>query len=71
MYEIGHEWTDEENELLVKAVRVYPPGTRQRWETIADYINSRIKSGNGVSPDDVLHRVKERQNTGMFAGDIL
>ena len=49
----------------MKAVRAYPPGTRNRWETMADYINTRVKSGNGVTPDDVLHKVKERQNTGV------
>jgi hypothetical protein len=70
LHTVEHAWTGEENELLVKAVRVYPPGTRQRWETIAEYINSRVKAGSGVSADDVLKKVKEQQNTGT-SGAIL
>jgi DnaJ family protein C protein 2 len=35
------EWSQEEIKLLVKGLKKYPGGTRQRWKKIADMINTK------------------------------
>ena len=40
--EIDSQWTDEEFKLLIKAVNLYPPGTGNRWEVVAEYINHHL-----------------------------
>ncbi|KFD65944.1 hypothetical protein M514_03899 [Trichuris suis] len=36
-------WTKEETQLLVRAMRLFPAGTKSRWETIATFINEHKK----------------------------
>ena len=39
------EWTKDEIQMLVKAVKVYPPGTQgDRWKYIADYVQLHAKT---------------------------
>ena len=34
-------WTKEETALLTKGIVKYPPGTKERWQTIADFIGTK------------------------------
>jgi hypothetical protein len=36
---VSAPWADEEVSMLVKAIAKFPGGTRNRWATIANYIN--------------------------------
>ncbi|CDW55639.1 dnaJ subfamily C [Trichuris trichiura] len=36
-------WTKEEAQLLVRAMQLFPAGTKSRWETIATFINEHKK----------------------------
>ncbi|GAU89711.1 hypothetical protein RvY_02226 [Ramazzottius varieornatus] len=40
--ETDSQWSDEEFRLLVKAVNLYPPGTGNRWQVVAEYINHHL-----------------------------
>eukprot|EP00123_Amoebidium_parasiticum_P018619 comp24254_c1_seq1/m.44963 comp24254_c1_seq1/g.44963 ORF comp24254_c1_seq1/g.44963 comp24254_c1_seq1/m.44963 type:complete len:634 (-) comp24254_c1_seq1:300-2201(-) len=54
-------WSDLEEELLVKAVKTFPAGTRQRWDVMANYINIRHPESK-LTGEEVLSKVKERQH---------
>lgn len=56
------DWTDDEVQLLVKAVTVYPAGTIKRWETIATYLNTHSPASfKDKSDKDVISKVKNMQ----------
>lgn len=40
-------WSQEEVQLLVKAVNLFPAGTVRRWETVAGFINTHSTGGGG------------------------
>eukprot|EP00127_Corallochytrium_limacisporum_P007372 Clim_evm9s249 gene=Clim_evmTU9s249 len=63
-------WTEEEQALLTKAVRLYPAGYTNRWETIANYINDHAGEEGHVkkTEKDVIGRVKD--NKGVDVGKI-
>lgn len=50
----GKPWTRDELSLMAKATTKHPPGTRNRWEVIANFIGSR-------SADEVIAKSKELQ----------
>ncbi|EUB62569.1 DnaJ subfamily C member protein [Echinococcus granulosus] len=41
--EANSRWTFEMNQLLIKAVNLFPAGTQKRWEVIAAYVNQHEK----------------------------
>jgi hypothetical protein len=45
------EWTQEEIALLTKAIVKFPPGTTNRWKTIAEDV--------GKSQKDVISKAKQ------------
>ena len=45
-------WSNEEIAALTKAITRFPPGTTQRWKTIAEYVESR-------SQKDVIKKAQE------------
>lgn len=52
MKEEDSNWTKDDIALLTKAVVKFPPGTNQRWKTIADYMGGR-------SQKDIIKKAKE------------
>ncbi|XP_032218836.2 dnaJ homolog subfamily C member 2 [Nematostella vectensis] len=56
--EADQEWSDEQLQLLVKAVNLFPAGTVSRWRVIADYVNDHAKTGNKREPKHVIVKVK-------------
>ncbi|XP_065912315.1 dnaJ homolog subfamily C member 2-like isoform X2 [Dysidea avara] len=56
-------WNQEQLQLLVKGVNLYPPGTADRWNTIADYINSHVQSDHKTAAM-VVTMVKKLQKLG-------
>ena len=38
---VDSNWTPEEIKLLTKAIVKFPPGTKQRWFVITDYIGNK------------------------------
>uniref|UniRef100_A0A0N4Z3P0 DnaJ homolog subfamily C member 2 n=1 Tax=Parastrongyloides trichosuri TaxID=131310 RepID=A0A0N4Z3P0_PARTI len=60
---ISTAWTPEEIELLVKATRLMPPGTSERWKQVSDYINTHKKDKSFVrTTKDVLKYIKEKSS---------
>jgi len=60
------KWPDGELQLLIKGVNLFPAGTVQRWETIANFLHQHMESSNR-SPKEVLAKAKELQKMDMAA----
>ncbi|VDM34289.1 unnamed protein product [Hydatigera taeniaeformis] len=50
-------WTFEMNQLLIKAVNLFPAGTQKRWEVIAAYVNQHER-GVEVTGKEALKQAK-------------
>ncbi|XP_038054398.1 dnaJ homolog subfamily C member 2-like [Patiria miniata] len=57
----GKNWSNEEVQLLVKAVKMFPAGTVSRYEVIANFINQHSPSGNSKTAKDVINKTKNLQ----------
>uniref|UniRef100_A0A3P9DV59 DnaJ homolog subfamily C member 2 n=1 Tax=Maylandia zebra TaxID=106582 RepID=A0A3P9DV59_9CICH len=54
-------WNEEDLQLLIKAVNLFPAGTNARWEVIADYMNTHSTSGMKRTAKDVINKAKNLQ----------
>lgn len=54
------EWSSDELQMLIKAVNVFPAGTNQRWEVVANFINQHVADSQ-KSAKQVLAKAKELQ----------
>ena len=59
-------WTQEEVQLLVKAVKLHPAGTVKRWEAIAVFINSHSSTSEIKTSQQVISKVKMLKKMGMY-----
>ncbi len=58
-------WNYDDIQLLIKAVKLFPIGTKDRWAVIAKFINDKSSSGLTRNHRDVLEKAKELQNSGQ------
>lgn len=54
-------WTEDEIKLLVKAVSLFPAGTKERWEVIAKYMAQHSPKNLHRDAKQVLNKVKQIQ----------
>uniref|UniRef100_A0A671T5Y9 DnaJ homolog subfamily C member 2 n=1 Tax=Sinocyclocheilus anshuiensis TaxID=1608454 RepID=A0A671T5Y9_9TELE len=54
-------WNEEDLQLLIKAVNLFPAGTNARWEVIASYMNQHSSSGVKRTAKDVINKAKTLQ----------
>ncbi|CAG0918053.1 unnamed protein product [Notodromas monacha] len=52
------KWSHEDLQLLIKAVNLFPAGTSQRWEVVANFVNQHTKTDIKRIAKDVLSRAK-------------
>lgn len=57
----ANQWSPEELNLLIKAVNLFPAGTNQRWEVVANFINQH--HGGNRAAKEVLAQAKELQQS--------
>ncbi|XP_073336920.1 dnaJ homolog subfamily C member 2 [Pagrus major] len=57
----GKGWNEEDLQLLIKAVNLFPAGTNARWEVIANYMNIHSTSGMKRTAKDVINKAKNLQ----------
>jgi len=56
-------WSDDELALLIKAVNLFPSGTNERWEVLANYVNQHTKTpSTEKSAKEALAKAKELQS---------
>lgn len=58
----NNDWETEDVQLLIKAVNLFPAGTNQRWEAVANFINQHSKNGER-NAKQVLAKAKSLQGT--------
>lgn len=65
-------WSENDLQLLIKAVNLFPAGTNQRWEIVANFINQHSSSTNGVTRDakEVLAKAKNLQSTDFSKSSL-
>ncbi|XP_060064628.1 dnaJ homolog subfamily C member 2-like [Ylistrum balloti] len=59
------EWKEEEVQFLIKAVNLFPAGTKDRWEVIASFIKQHVTASN-KNARDVLGKAKDLQKNDTF-----
>ncbi|CAL9683298.1 unnamed protein product [Knipowitschia caucasica] len=57
----GKGWIQDDLQLLIKAVNLFPAGTNARWEVIANYMNIHSTSGTKRTAKDVINKAKNLQ----------
>lgn len=70
---IAPEWNEENLQLLVKSVNLFPAGTNQRWEVIANFINQHgtfKQDSNQFTAKLVLAKAKDLQNTDFSKNNL-
>lgn len=65
-------WCNENMQMLIKAVNLFPAGTVQRWEVIANYINQhgKIIGGKKFISRDVLNKAKDIQSSNFTKNSL-
>ncbi|KAL7307390.1 hypothetical protein TKK_0000575 [Trichogramma kaykai] len=64
-------WSETDLQLLIKAVNLFPAGTNQRWEVVANFINQH--SGNAEvrrEAKEVLAKAKDLQSTDFSKSSL-
>lgn len=61
---VKKSWNDAETAALIKGVNLFPAGTQDRWEVIANFISQHVAGSNKVAKD-VLSKAKELQKNDM------
>ncbi|RZC38957.1 dnaJ -like subfamily C member 2 [Asbolus verrucosus] len=66
------DWNEENIQLLVKAVNLFPAGTNQRWEVVANFINQHgvFNSSARFNAKVVLAKAKDLQNTDFSKNNL-
>lgn len=63
----GNPWASADISLLIKAVNLFPAGTAQRWEVVANFMNQHTKNGRlPVTAKEVLSKAKELQSSEEY-----
>lgn len=65
-------WIPENMQLLIKAVNLFPAGTVQRWEVIANYLNQHGTNlgGKKFIARDVLNKAKDLQSSDFTKNSL-
>ena len=67
----GKEWSNDELALLIKAVNLFPAGTNQRWEVVANFINQHTKTPEiQRQAKETLSKAKELQSGDFHMSQI-
>lgn len=69
------EWTDAELKLLTKAANLFPGGTPNRWETVADYFETHSSKDSRRSVNEIIQKfknmnIREKSSTNASAGVV-
>ncbi|XP_015183385.1 PREDICTED: dnaJ homolog subfamily C member 2 [Polistes dominula] len=65
-------WNENDLQLLIKAVNLFPAGTNQRWEVVANFINQHSTSSSSITRDakEVLAKAKDLQSTDFSKSSL-
>lgn len=66
-------WTNENVQLLIKSVNLFPAGTNQRWDVVANFVNLHATNLSELvqfTAKDVLNKAKEIQSSDFTKNDL-
>lgn len=65
-------WSENDVRLLIKAVNLFPAGTNQRWEIVANFVNQHSDSINAIkrSAKEVLAKAKDLQSSDFSKSSL-
>jgi len=67
----NREWSSEDMALLIKAVNLFPAGTNQRWEVVAEFVNQHSNQTDITrQPKETLAKAKEMQNSDFHLSSL-
>lgn len=66
------EWTPEMTQLLIKAVNLFPAGTNQRWDVVANFLNqhSTFTDEKRFAAKEVLNKAKDLQSSDFSKSSL-
>ncbi|CAH0401104.1 unnamed protein product [Chilo suppressalis] len=66
------EWTPDMTQLLIKAVNLFPAGTNQRWEVVANFLNQHgtFTDDKRFTAKDVLNKAKDLQSSDFSKSSL-
>lgn len=70
---VAPEWNEDNIQLLVKAVNLFPAGTNQRWDVVANFINQHgkfVENSSKFNAKIVLAKAKDLQNTDFTKNNL-
>jgi DnaJ family protein C protein 2 len=63
---IKGDWSNDELALLIKAVNLFPAGTNQRWEVVANFVNQHTQTPSiQRNAKETLAKAKELQSVNF------
>ena len=60
-------WSYDDIQVLIKAIKLFPAGTPDRWAVIAKFVNDKSSSGQTRNHRDVINKAKELQNSSLLS----
>lgn len=66
-------WNNENVQLLIKAVNLFPAGTAQRWDVVANFINlhaTNLPNNFRFVAKDVLNKAKDIQSSDFSKNEM-
>jgi DnaJ homolog subfamily C member 2 len=66
-------WNNENVQLLIKAVNIFPAGTNQRWEVVANFINqhaTNMPENVKFNAKEVLNKAKDIQSSDFSKNEL-
>lgn len=66
-------WNNDNIQLLIKAVNLFPAGTNQRWEVVANFINqhaTNLPENVKFNAKEVLNKAKDIQSSDFSKNEL-
>ena len=67
----GVEWGTEELQILIKAVKLFPAGTNQRWDVVTEFINQHNGGVAVRGVKETISKAKELQGSNFATSSLL
>ena len=67
----GVEWGTEELQTLIKAVKLFPAGTNQRWDVVTEFINQHNGGVAVRGVKETISKAKELQGSNFATSSLL
>ncbi|VVC97906.1 dnaJ homolog subfamily C member 2 [Leptidea sinapis] len=66
------EWSVEMTQLLIKAVNLFPAGTNQRWDVVANFLNQHgtFTDNRRFNAKEVLNKAKDLQSADFSKSSL-